>query len=854
MFKKFLLTCLVFLMSFNASTVLAAVDLLEAVSFDSEIEMTEADVQAGSEVLDEVLVSSNESLEMDFEGILMQSTNSGLDYEFVQACDAEDSYEEFDDCKEDCKSPKRCVADTDACYYCKAPVDMPVIVDAPVVKKPGFIGRVFKGIKNVVKKAFVKVKGVFKGKEARQQAADEFKVQEEQTKQDEVEEQKESAQNRLLKYANRDPKGEHDKKEESGIADDLNDSIKNAAGVGDLFELGTLVNLFCGETSNEGQVSKDCEKLKAALKKRGNQIKEELYAKLQVGNLTLDQIKEINQLLTLLSAGEGRYFSPENVTKVKKGVNEKAYKALKKQAMEIEDLAELQQLFIDVHVMNGLSSNMSIFGGQRVQALHVLQHRARRLSMAALLAMDICDPDPKKMAALLAKLSNPPGCNELLGMPDVCQALKDGDAHQAYNLMYEHTKDNAMNTKEMKGPIDCDGKDNPKYTPQSFEDAKQKLREAIENGDEAEIARLKEILMRRFSESIAEDGFNDLFNDQKTIDELCKESPYKEHFKEECEKMRKDLLARGDKIKDAMLKKLHLEKLTDVEIHMIIISLKSGVAQYLDGVLVRGYFSPENVKKALEQIEAALKEMAGVKTDDEKVETEAPDSDQKSDDAAVGVENQASAQTADQGGSEVVTTETQEDQGSADNSEDSSTKSDDKTSDETVDVSGCMNKDASNYLPTATKDDGSCKMPAADSGSDSGNSQNSNSGSNDSNNPPVEISGCMDPNSPTYNSQATVDDGSCVAPPPQVFGCTNPEAENYFPEATVDDGSCVMSAGSGDPAVVDVPGCMDVNAPNFNPQATVEDGSCVAPIPGCTDSAAQNFIPEANVNDGSCVY
>jgi len=844
MFKKFLLSCLVFLMSFNTSTVLAAVDLLEAVSFDSEIEMSDNDIQTGSEILDEVLESTDESLEMNFEGVLMQSENGGLDYGLVQACDLEDGYESFDTCKDSCLSPKRCVADMDACYYCKASVDIPV-VDALIVKKPGFFGRVFKGIKNVVKKAIVKVKGVFKGKEARQQVVDELKAQEKQEKQDEIEEQKESVQNRLLKYVNRDPKGEHDTKEEAGIADDLNDSIKNASGIGDLFELGVFVNLFCSETMDGGQFSEDCEKLRAALKKRGNQIKEELYDKLQVGDLTPEQIKQVQQLLTVLGAGDGKYFSSDNVAKVKKGIHKKVLKALEKQVMEIQSLAELQELFNDLHAMNGLITNMDILGDEASHAGFVIQYRARRLTMGALLALDICDPDPEKLAALLAQLSNPPGCKELLGMPDVCQALQDGDAHQAYNLMYEHTKGDAMNQKDMKGPIDCDGKDNPKYTPQSFEDAKNKLREAIENGDEAEIARLKEILLRRFSESIAEDGFNDLFNDQNEIDELCKTSPYKEHFKEECEKMRKDLLARGDKIKDEMLKNLHLEKLTDVEIHMIIISLKSGIAQYLDGVLVRGYFSPENVKKALAQIEAALREMSGM--DPESAETK-EDQEKK----VVPVSDSGSAEKASSSNSEFKSDESTE--APVDSaSEPAANNTETVTSDEVEEVLGCTNKEATNYNSKASKDDGSCQLPAA-SGSQSGTSEAETTPVDST---PAEVPGCMDINSSTYNPQATVEDGSCVAPVPPMPGCTNPEAENYMPEATDDDGSCVIPTGGGDPVAGPVPGCMDPNSPSYNPQATEEDGSCVPPappMPGCTDPAAQNFIPEATENDGSCVY
>jgi len=830
MFKKIVLSVLIFLMSFNTATVLAAVDLMQEVLLNTEVSESLEDIETGDNILDKILMTSNEIQEMMYDGVLMQSSDGGLEYELVNQCSSEEGFMDFDSCKEDCKTPKHCVIEEDVCYYCKVIVEVPVVEEAPIVKKPGFFGKILNGIKNVIKKAAVKVKGVFQKKAVRQKQAEEQKIEEEQKKKEEIKQEKHDAQNRLFKYLNREPKSEHDKKEESEIAKGLNESIKNASGINDLFEMGVFVNLFCSETMNGGQYSKECEKLKAALKKRGNEIKEELYAKLQVGNLTPEQIKEINQLLTILSAGDGRYFSAENVVKIKKGINEKAYKALKKQVMQIGDLAELQELFIEVHSMNGLSSNMNIFGEKRESALHVLQHRARRLSMAALLALDICDPDPEKLAALLVKLSNPPGCKELLGMPDVCQALKDGDAHQAYNLMYEHTKGNA----EMKGPIDCEGKENPKYTPQSFEDAKNKLKEAIENGDEAEIARLKEILLRRFSESIEDDGFNDLFNDQNKINELCTMSPYKEHFKEECEKMRKALLARGNKIKDEMLKRLKLEGLTDVEIHMIIISLKSGVAQYLDGVLVRGYFSPENVKKALAQIEAALRKMSGMEPKVTETEDKKNNRNNNTDKLSV----------PEEGGIDMVGDTQSNGVESLKSSESDEKKGDDNS------VSQDIKNESSQNSQNKSNDSQSTNENSSQ------NSQN-DSVTNTVTSETDDVLGCMDPNSPTYNPQATQDDGSCVAPPPPMPGCTDPAADNYFPEANIDDGSCIMPGAGEPPAVVDIPGCMDPNSPTYNPQATIEDGSCVPPtppMPGCTDPAAQNYIPEATENDGSCVY
>ncbi|MFM2201568.1 MAG: hypothetical protein RL040_768, partial [Bacteroidota bacterium] len=50
-----------------------------------------------------------------------------------------------------------------------------------------------------------------------------------------------------------------------------------------------------------------------------------------------------------------------------------------------------------------------------------------------------------------------------------------------------------------------------------------------------------------------------------------------------------------------------------------------------------------------------------------------------------------------------------------------------------------------------------------------------------------EVSGCTDPSSCNYNSEATCDDGSCNL----CYGCTNPSALNYDAWAWYDNGSCI---------------------------------------------------------------
>ena len=50
-----------------------------------------------------------------------------------------------------------------------------------------------------------------------------------------------------------------------------------------------------------------------------------------------------------------------------------------------------------------------------------------------------------------------------------------------------------------------------------------------------------------------------------------------------------------------------------------------------------------------------------------------------------------------------------------------------------------------------------------------------------------KVHGCMDPTAINYNSNATLDNGSCTYP---VYGCMDSNASNYDSNATLDDGSC----------------------------------------------------------------
>jgi len=175
--------------------------------------------------------------------------------------------------------------------------------------------------------------------------------------------------------------------------------------------------------------------------------------------------------------------------------------------------------------------------------------------------------------------------------------------------------------------------------------------------------------------------------------------------------------------------------------------------------------------------------------------------------------------------------------------------------------------------------------------------------------------GCTNRNALNYNSDATIDDGSCVQP---TYGCTLPTA-GYALVAPDTPGYKSLYVGvpltgrvawpaygsvlHRDPlantlanCTIAIEGCMDPEAVNFNPDATVSSttwcvpkrlgcmmplqistqqqqqvtlfpgaanydpaatvhdlSSCIPALLGCTQSSALNYDPQANVNDGHCV-
>ena len=104
-------------------------------------------------------------------------------------------------------------------------------------------------------------------------------------------------------------------------------------------------------------------------------------------------------------------------------------------------------------------------------------------------------------------------------------------------------------------------------------------------------------------------------------------------------------------------------------------------------------------------------------------------------------------------------------------------------------ILGCTDETAYNYNAIATEDDDSC-VPF--------------------------IEGCMSWSADNYNENANTACETCC----EYGGCTDSIATNFNSEATIEDNSCVYT----------ISGCMDSTATNYNANADLEDGTCEYPI------------------------
>ena len=181
-----------------------------------------------------------------------------------------------------------------------------------------------------------------------------------------------------------------------------------------------------------------------------------------------------------------------------------------------------------------------------------------------------------------------------------------------------------------------------------------------------------------------------------------------------------------------------------------------------------------------------------------------------------------------------------------------------------IDIYGCTDPLATNYNPMATIDDQSCYYGwSMDMCMESECGQMLYNGNMtceqilyygvdcthcEECNTNIDIQGCTDPDANNYNSEATIDDGTCE------FGeeCLDEQGNTGIIDCS-GDGDCCPEAWIGD-------GFSDCADQQFGCDLSCYDndgGDCEPQeedIYGCTDPAADNYNPDATIDDGSCLY
>lgn len=182
-------------------------------------------------------------------------------------------------------------------------------------------------------------------------------------------------------------------------------------------------------------------------------------------------------------------------------------------------------------------------------------------------------------------------------------------------------------------------------------------------------------------------------------------------------------------------------------------------------------------------------------------------------------------------------------------------------------IDGCTAIEGCNFNPEATIEDGSCVFPGEPCDDLNAATTNDVLGADCS--CTGETAGCTNVSACNYDMMASIDDGNCFFPGDNcddeniftindiyaadctcigeeiagVAGCTATEACNFNSEATIEDGSC------------ELPGypCDDANENTINDVLSV-DCACIGELVGCTDALACNYDATAASDNGSCIF
>ncbi len=282
-------------------------------------------------------------------------------------------------------------------------------------------------------------------------------------------------------------------KEKEGYSEEKSSEIKNSIfklvansdSLKDIMNLRMLIDQYCYEEAKESKGnSKDCERLRLKLKEKGDELKEKLFADIKEGDE--DGLRKLIELRAVLMAQEKAskgtsyekgetdiWFSSENVSKINKGIREKAKKWWKenlKKVNSVEDIWKWRFLALAYESASMEYRNSdSVFGEYAGKLMEDVKKQVAGVVAEVLIDLDICNPDLEKLNKLMDDLvyKDDKGnqiYNEnclLLLSKSACDALEKKDLQKAYAVLFYDAglDDNNPNSLPVP-PIKCQKDEN----------------------------------------------------------------------------------------------------------------------------------------------------------------------------------------------------------------------------------------------------------------------------------------------------------------------------------------------------------------------------------------------------------
>lgn len=388
--------------------------------------------------------------------------NYNAPYDAGIKCIPPETFNEYAACKEECKAPNKCVINDSWCFYCQAASTSLMPAEQKPVLWERFKQALVKiglGIKNVFNKIKNAVVNIINNKPEAPLKANLSDITKE-----------------IIKFGD-----ESEKKPEQAekIELDLDKAIAQAQNIGDIFKLQSMILLWCSQ-KNEGnfEAEEKCRQdLMAKLRAQGDIIKEKMLAAIDENDISADTYKKMIALRSILMAGtsardEGILFSTENIKKVQAALKAKAQKWFKNKLnnLKLEELSSWY--FFALANTSASGEGEGLFEGS--DPLAQLRYRARRAALQQMIEIDICNPDPAKLAALQNLLKKEPGCEKLLGDANACKQIMAGNLLAAYNSLYNKDDgDEANQEKANQAPIPPDCKKKQAVETPQGEDAEK---------------------------------------------------------------------------------------------------------------------------------------------------------------------------------------------------------------------------------------------------------------------------------------------------------------------------------------------------------------------------------------------